>query len=88
MYNDEKCILLLSYVYSSKYRPNIIIFINNELKTPSQISKKLNISTNHTSNLLAGLKKHDLIRCKSITSGKGRLYELTEDGKRIYEYIS
>lgn len=88
MYNDEKFILLLSYVYSSKYRPDIIIFINNELKTPSQISKKLNISTNHTSNLLSGLKKHNLVRCKSITSGKGRLYELTEDGKRIYEYIS
>ena len=44
--------------------------------------------TNHVSNLLAQLKKQDIVYCATPNIHKGKLYSLTDDGKTIYEYIS
>ena len=51
--------------------------------TPSEISKSVNIRLNHVSMMLTNLKEADLVVCLNEESKRGRLYELTELGKKV-----
>ena len=84
---DQKFLEQVAYVKISKHRTNIILFIQNELYTPKQIGDGIGVRTNHISNLLAQLRKFDLVYCATPNIKKGRLYSLTDDGKRVLEYI-
>ncbi|MDO5848263.1 MAG: winged helix-turn-helix domain-containing protein [Methanobrevibacter sp.] len=87
MCDEEKVLQMVAYVRASKHRQNIIKYLNNKVKTPTDIKNSLNINTNHTSNLLADLRKHDLVYCATPEMKKGRLYKLTEKGEKIVKYL-
>ena len=84
---DQKFLEQVAYVKISKHRTNILLFMQNELYTPKQIGDGIGVRTNHISNLLAQLRKFDLVYCATPNIKKGRLYSLTDDGKRVLEYI-
>lgn len=84
---DEELLESVAYVRASKHRKNIIKFLSYELRTPKEIGVALDVRTNHISNLLADLKKHDLVVCVTPNVRKGRLYKLTKKGNKVLKYI-
>ncbi len=55
--------------------------------TPIEISKKTGIALSHVSNTLAELLENDLAVCLTPKLKKGRLYDLTSQGKKIVESL-
>ena len=87
MKNEEEFLELVAYVKASNHRVNILKFIEYDLKTPKEIGDAIDVRTNHISNLLADLRKHDLVVCATPIVRKGRLYKLTDDGSKVLEYL-
>ena len=87
MFIEEEFLEKVAYVLASEHRTNIILFLGDGLHTPKQIGDAIDVRTNHISNLLAQLRKYDLVYCATPNIKKGRLYTTTEDGKRVLKYI-
>lgn len=77
----------VAYVLASEHRKNIILYLDDGLHTPKQIGDAINVRTNHISNLLAQLRKKDLVYCATPNIRKGKLYALSDDGKHVLNYI-
>lgn len=71
----------ISLIKSSEYRHKVLKAIGNEVRTPSEIAKKVELRLNHVSMVLTDLKDKKLVKCLNEETKKGRLYELTELGK-------
>lgn len=84
--NDET-ITKLSFVRSSKHRENILRFIGDEIKIPTEIAKNVNISSKHISKYLGELKEKNIVVCLNENDRRGRLYKLTPLGKEILKYL-
>lgn len=87
MSDDEKFLELVAYVKASDHRINIVKFLQYDLKTPKEIGEKLDVRTNHISNLLADLRKKDIVVCATPNVRKGKLYRLTENGINVLKYL-
>jgi predicted transcriptional regulator len=87
MCDDKKLLEKIAFVLASEHRKNIILYLGDELHTPKQIGDAINVRTNHISNLLAQLKKNDLVYCATPQMRKGKLYTLTDDGKYVLDYL-
>lgn len=87
MCSNENILEKIAFVIASTHRKNIILFLDDSLYTPKQIGDAINVRTNHISNLLAQLRKKDLVYCATPQIRKGKLYALTDDGKQVLEYI-
>ena len=87
MCNDDKLLEKIAYVLASEKKKNILLYLDSELHTPKQIGDAINVRTNHISNLLAQLRKNDLVYCATPNIRKGKLYALTDDGKYVLNYI-
>ena len=85
---DEKLIEGISLVKSSIYRYKILKSIGNDIKTPSEIARGVDIRLNHVSMFLKELKGNNLVMCLNENAKKGRLYQLTELGKNVIKNIS
>ena len=74
----------ISLIKNSDYRKKILSSLN-EVKylTPSEISNKTKIRLNHVSNFLKDLKDNKLILCLNDEDKRGRLYKITELGKKV-----
>ncbi len=88
MCNNENLIEKIAFVQGSEHRKNIVLYLKNDLYTPTQIGEAIGVRTNHVSNLLSQLKKQNIVYCATPNIHKGKLYSLTEEGKQVYEYIS
>lgn len=88
MCSDEKNLEKIAYVLASEHRKNIIIYLGDGMHTPKQIGDEINVRTNHISNLLAQLRKNDLVYCATPKIRKGKLYALTDDGENVLSYIN
>lgn len=62
--------------------------VSSTIKTPSEIAKETDIRLNHISMYLGELKKEGLVLCLNEGSKKGRLYQITELGKRLLEILN
>ena len=71
----------ISLIKSSEYRHKVLKAIGNEVLTPSEIARKVDLRLNHVSMVLTDLKDKKLVKCLNEETKKGRLYELTELGK-------
>lgn len=61
--------------------------LDGNVKIPSAIARDSGIRTNHISKVLSELKSHDLVECINPEVRKGRLYRLTDKGKKIINGI-
>jgi len=71
----------ISLIKSSEYRHKVLKAIGDEVITPSEIARKVDLRLNHVSTVLTDLKDKKLVKCLNEETKKGRLYQLTELGK-------
>ena len=74
----------ISFVNSSSYRKKILEKLDKP-KTPSFLSKELEINKTHISRALSELLEKKLIICLTPESRKSKIYVITKHGKQILE---
>lgn len=84
---NKETIKLLSYVRRSKNRVKVLLAIDNNVLMPSDISKKTNMRPTHVSRALKDLKEHALVDCLNEEEIRGRLFQVTDIGKKIIKEI-
>ena len=87
--NNKTYLNIISDIKSSKHRQKALqIFMKDEnVKTPSEMSKILGIGMSHTSKILNDLKTHDLIVCIKEKDKKNKKHEITKLGRNIGKII-
>jgi|TARA_Y100000310_G_C20530378_1_gene738142 predicted transcriptional regulator len=81
---EKEMIKGISLLKNSEYRKKILISLSNaNYLTPSEIAEKTEIRLNHVSNFLKDLKENKLVICLNDKEKRGRLYEITELGKKV-----
>ncbi len=78
----------IGFILASKYRIKVLKELVKSEKTPKSIANKTKISINHVSNILKELLEHEIINLLNPSMKKGRLYQISEKGKRIHEIIT
>ena len=74
----------ISIVKNSEYRKKILLsLVDINYLTPSEIAEKTKLRLNHVSNFLKDLKDNNLIICLNDDEKRGRLYQITELGKKV-----
>jgi len=77
----------LGFVLASEHRKKVMLALQDKPSTPSIISEKTKIYPSHISNTLSELVEKKLVVCLTPKLKKGRLYELTANGKKILKNI-
>jgi predicted transcriptional regulator len=72
----------VSYLISSSYRKKVLKDLDKP-KTPSLLSKELNINKTHISRTLSELEVKKMIQCLTPKMNKGKLYLITDYGKGV-----
>lgn len=78
---------LIGYVLASTYRKKVISVLKEEALTPITVSEKTGLRPSHVSQTLSELTKKKLVVCLTPKLKKGRLYELTSEGKSVLKHI-
>ena len=86
--NESKELLKeVRYVEMSGYRTKVLKSLEKGVKIPSGITKDTEILTNHISAVLKQLKDYELVECINPEVRKGRLYRLTDKGRKVLEKL-
>ena len=84
---DVEILAEIGYVKASQYRTKVMNTLVGEVKRPRTIAKDTGIRPNHISKVLGQLKNHDLVKCINPEAYRGRIYRLTDKGKKVAENI-
>lgn len=72
----------VSFIISSEYRKKVLEGLLTP-KTPSKLSKEVNINIAHISRALSELESRKIVECLTPESNKGKLFRMTEHGKNV-----
>jgi len=72
----------IGFVISSNYRKKVLKALDTE-KQPSELSKELNINKTHISRTLNELESKEMIKCLNPNLKKGKLYVISDYGRKI-----
>ncbi|MGL4669208.1 MAG: winged helix-turn-helix domain-containing protein [Methanobacteriaceae archaeon] len=78
----------LGFVRASRYRNNILLFVGDSVKKPSEIANSVDLSDKNISRYLKDLKEKKLIVCLNENAKMGRLYKLTDEGRELLKCLS
>ena len=78
---------IFARVNISSYRNKTVKSLQNDVKTPTEISKATGIRRTHMSNVLRDLKETGIVECINEEVKRGRLYRLTPLGEEIAENL-
>lgn len=78
----------IGFIKISKTRQKILKSLDETYLIPSEIAKKTDLQTTQVSNCLTDLKNKNLVNCINEEDKKGRIYELTDDGKEVLNKLS
>jgi len=78
----------LGFVLASEYRKKVLLVLQDGESRPSTISEKTKIYSSHISKTLSELVEKKLVICTTPELKKGRLYELTKEGRSILKYLN
>jgi predicted transcriptional regulator len=84
---DDEFMKLFAYMKISSYRLKTLNALYEGDKNPTQISKTTGIRVTHTSNVLRDFKDRDIVICLNEDRRKNRVYQLTDLGREIAEFI-
>lgn len=84
---DEELIKSISLIKSSSYRQKILECLGTNIMTPAELAKKSGYRLSHVSMYLTDLKGTGLVQCLNEESKKGRLYQMTDLGKKAIKFI-
>ncbi|MGL4669974.1 MAG: ArsR family transcriptional regulator, partial [Methanobacteriaceae archaeon] len=73
---------MISIVQSSENIEKILNYLENRIKTPTKIAKALNLSQANVSRTLKKLTEYNLAECLNPDKKVGRLYAITDLGKK------
>ena len=86
--NESKELLKeIEYVKRSGYKTKVLKSLEKGVKIPSGIAKDTEILTNHISVVLKQLKDYELVECINPEVRKGRLYRLTDKGRKVLDEL-
>jgi predicted transcriptional regulator len=77
----------VSFIIASEYRKKVLKNLDKP-KTPTSLSRELNINKAHISRALSELEDKKMIKCLTPNSNKGRLYVISDYGKKILSKVS
>lgn len=80
---DDKTLILTEYIKQSSHRTKVLRSIGEDVLKPSDITHETEIHINNVSRSLKQMKEKNLVYLINPESKKGRLYKLTEDGKKV-----
>jgi predicted transcriptional regulator len=72
----------IGFIRSSKYRMQIMKLLESNAMTPTEISNELKTHFSQITKTLLELEKRDLVKCLTPSLRKGRLYGITDKGKK------
>ena len=75
------------FILRSKYRREVFKLLDNPIM-PSQIAKKLSIRLTYITRELRFLREKGLIECLNPDERVGRLYQLTNKGKKLMKNMN
>jgi len=78
---------LIGYVLASEYRKKVVLVLKDKPLTPVMIAEKTSLHASHISNTLSELTKENIVVCLTPKLRKGRLYDLTKDGRNLLENL-
>jgi len=84
--SDDNLWKSLSFVMRSKNRIKVMKALVVP-QTPLSASKKTNLNIKSVSRALIELSKENLVICKTPNAKKGRIYVLTDKGKKLLKYF-
>ncbi len=84
---DETIWTDVGYVVSSSYRKKVLEILDKP-KMPSTMSREVNVNKTHISRALKELVDKDIIKCLNPESNKGKLYVISDYGKKILEKVN
>lgn len=76
----------ISFILSSPICYNILKAVTSE-KTPSQISREINVARSNISTKLSELLKRKLIVCLNPNSRRWRFYKISDKGKSVLKRV-
>lgn len=76
----------IARVKQSRNKANILKYLF-EKKTPTEVSKALDLSISSTSRSIQRLKKDKLVRCLNPGASSFRLYRITPNGRKLLEVM-
>ena len=79
---------IVSFVTSSTIRFKVLIALNKSKLTPTNLAKQLHYPISHISTTLKALEEHGLIKCLTKMRRKNKFFTISEEGKRILEFIN
>jgi len=78
----------LAFIKSGKYRIKVMRYIrDNNMVTPNDISQSMDVILPQVSRTLSELENKEIILCTTPNRNKGRIYRLTEKGKKILDFL-
>ena len=75
------------YVVSSDYRKKVVTSLLAGPKTPKQIAVEVSLYLSHVSKTLNELQEFEIAICLTPELKRGRIYELTKEGKDLAKYL-
>jgi predicted transcriptional regulator len=75
-----------SWILKGKQRKKILKVMDKPL-IPTQIKEKTDLSLNNVSDILREFRKRELAKCINPKEKTGRLYELTDKGKKLRKQL-
>lgn len=78
---------LLGFIKASKHREEIVKLLENEILTPTEMSRTLDLHTSQVSRNLAELIEKGLVRILTPNLRKGKVYTLTKVGKECLDVL-
>ena len=78
----------LKLLKTSENRIKILkVLSKGKVLTPTEISKETEVVVNHVSTFLKEFKEHKFVVCLNEEEKRGRLYQITENGKKLLELL-
>ncbi len=76
----------ISFVVRNKNRKRVFNILEKP-KTPTQISKELQLNIGYVSNIIIELLKRKLIKCLSPNEKRHRFYKITPKGQNVLKGV-
>ncbi|MFQ5978582.1 MAG: ArsR family transcriptional regulator [Candidatus Heimdallarchaeota archaeon] len=84
--HDETVLKAFGFVCRGKIREMVFRELQ-EPNIPSRIARTTEIRLASVSRALLDLEKHGIVRCINPKERRGRVYQLTTLGKRVFELV-
>jgi DNA-binding MarR family transcriptional regulator len=79
--------LSYGFVLASSHRKHLVWILRGGPSTPSSLAKKAGLPVSHVSKALKELELNNLVICLTPDLRKGRVYALTQSGRKIADRI-